>query len=75
MTRGARRRRATASLVVVAGLFSTGAGCSDSSEPSARERCEELQPAVEPAQAWEDIRVLQQNTSEYLALDCARVLD
>lgn len=61
-------------MLVVACLLWMGTGCSDSPEPSARERCEELRPSVGPAQAWEDISVLQESITEYLALDCAQVL-
>lgn len=74
MTTRSAPRRGPQAVLVAACLLSTSAGCSDSSEPSARERCRELEPAVEPAQAWEDIRVLQENMTEYLALDCDQVL-
>ena len=62
-------------LAVSVGAVVVSGGCDSSSEPSAQERCEEIQSEGDPAQAWEDIRVLQEDISEYLALDCARLLD
>lgn len=60
-------------VAIIAALLS--GGCHSTSEPSANERCEEMRSDVDPAQAWEDIRVLQENVAEYRALDCEPVLD
>lgn len=49
-------------------------GCGGDSGPSASDRCRELKPRITAEAAWDDIYKVQEDTEEWLRLDCESLL-
>jgi hypothetical protein len=65
-------RRRLQSAVCVLGLFLTG--CSVVGNTSVMRRCQELEPHLTAANAWNDTEGLGEAVEEWIALDCRQVL-